>query len=176
MKKILILFIIAMVFFASCTPYKNLERQQYKIAQLEKENFEVVNNIVFWRFIYDDNENIEKLKNNPRLKFETDTTGYIIRTNFNDKKLNDFTGQFKIEKKDTRYRASVFNVVFYVEPITIGGGGIAMQSITEYTIEQSLINKDGAVRSYNAYDLTGILNPHLIELFTAKEFDKEDDW
>ena len=81
MKKILILFIIAMVFFASCTPYKNLERQQYKIAQLEKENFEVVNNIVFWRFIYDDNENIEKLKNNPRLKFETDTTGYIIRKN-----------------------------------------------------------------------------------------------
>ncbi len=70
----------------------------------QNKNFVIENNLIVWKFIYDDSTNVSELKNNPRLEFKTDSTGYIKKTNFEDKKLNQLTGEFKIESKKGKYR------------------------------------------------------------------------
>lgn len=143
----------------------------------QNKNFEIVNDLIYWRYVYEDNSKLEKLKSNPKLEFITDSTGYIKKTNFNDKNLKELTGEFKIQSKDNRYRVSVYNVMFYVEPTTIGGGSVRMQTISEHTIEKSLIKNNGKIRkSYFGYNLTETLNPHLVELFTIKDYGLNDDW
>jgi hypothetical protein len=141
----------------------------------QNKNFTIEDNLIVWKKIYDDSSNILDLKNNPRLEFKTDSTGYIKKTNFEDKKLNQLTGEFKIESKNGKYRVSVFNIKFYVTPVGMYSGGISMQTISEYTIETSLIKKDGTIREkYFGYNLTETLNPHLEELFIIKKKMKSD--
>jgi hypothetical protein len=49
------------------------------------------------------------------------------------------------------------------------------QTISEYTIEESLIKKNSTIReSYLGYNLTEALNPHFTELFTIKKIIKSD--
>lgn len=125
--------------------------------------------------IYEDSTNTSELKNNPRLEFKTDSTGYIKKTNFEDKKLNQLTEEFEIESKKRKYRVSVYNIKFYVEPINLYSGGVSMQSISEFTIEKSLIKKNGTIRESSfGYNLTETLNPHLTELFTIIKKTKLD--
>ncbi|WP_131726543.1 hypothetical protein [Flavobacterium sp. Leaf82] len=102
------------------------------------------------------------MKKNPRLEFNSDSTGYIKKTNFNDDNLREMVGEFLIESKKGKYRVSVFNIKFFVEPIGLSSGGLSMQSISEYTIEKSLLKKNGAIRETSlGYNLTETLNPHL---------------
>jgi hypothetical protein len=135
----------------------------------QNKNFIIVDGLINWSSIYEDSTNISKLKNNPRLEFKTDSTGIIKRTNFNDKKLRELIGEFRIETKKSKYRVTVMNFRFFAEPIGLYGGGVSMQTISEYSIEQSLIKKNGAIRETAfGYNLTETLNPHLVELFTIK--------
>jgi hypothetical protein len=145
------------------------------ISFAQNKNFIIENGLINWKYIYEDTTNVSELKLNPRLEFKTDSTGVIKRTNFNDKKLKELIGEFKIESKENKYRVSVFNVRFFVEPIGIYGGGISMQTISEYTIEQSLIKKNGTIRESSfGYNLTETLNPHLVDLFTIKKKENAD--
>jgi hypothetical protein len=51
-----------------------------------------------------------------------------------------------------------------------------MQSLSEYSIEQSLIKKNGTIRESSlGYNLTETLNPHLEILFTIQKT-KKNDW
>jgi hypothetical protein len=135
----------------------------------QNKNFIILDGLINWVNIFEDSTNISKLKNNPRLEFKTDSTGIIKRTNFNDKKLRELIGEFKIETKKNKYRVTVMNVRFFAEPVSLYGGGVSMQTISEYSIEQSLIKKNGTIReSAFGYNLTETLNPHLVELFTIK--------
>jgi len=140
----------------------------------QNKNFTLEDRLIYWKYVYESNKDISELKNKPLLEFKTDSTGTIKKTNFNNEKLRQLVGEFKIEKKPGRYRVSVYNVRFFVEPITIGDGDISMQSISEYTIEESLIKKGKIRKSYMGYNLTETLNPHLVDLFTIKEIKKED--
>lgn len=109
-------------------------------------NFIVENELINWRYIYESSTNISEMKNNSRLEFAVDSTGYIKKTNFEDKKLNQLTGEFKIESKKGKYRVSLFNIKFFIEPVGLYSGGISMQTISELTIEKSLIKKNGTIR------------------------------
>jgi hypothetical protein len=140
------------------------------LAFSQNKNFTIENDLITWKFVYEDSTNVLELRNNARLEFVTDSTGYIKKTNFEDKKLKQLIAEFKIESKKTKYRVSVFNVKFFVEPIGLSSGGLSIQTISEHTIEASLIKKDGTIReSYFGYNLTETLNPHLVELFTIKK-------
>lgn len=142
----------------------------------QNENFSIQDGLIYWQKVYETSKDINNLKSNPRLEFVTDSTGKIKKTNFNDKNLRELTGEFLIESKDNRYRVSVFNVVFYVEPTTLKSSSIEMQTISEYTIEKSLIKKNGTIRErYLGYNLTETLNPHLESLFSIKD-KEQDDW
>jgi hypothetical protein len=141
----------------------------------QNKNFTIEENLIVWKHVYEDSTDISKLKDNPRLEFKNDSTGYIKKTNFENKKLNQLTGEFKIESKKGKYRVSVFNIKFFVTPVGMYSGGISMQTISEFTIETSLIKKDGTIREkYFGYNLTETLNPHLEELFLIKKKDKSD--
>ncbi len=145
------------------------------LALSQNKNFTVENGLIHWKYVYEDSRSISELRNNPRLEFLTDSTGTIKKTNFEDKRLNQLTGEFRIESKNGKYRASVFNVKFYVEPTGLYSGGISMQTISEFTIEKSLIKKDGTIReSYLGYNLTERLNPHFTDLFLIKDKSKSD--
>lgn len=145
------------------------------IGFTQNKNFVIEDKLIVWKLIYEDSSNASELKNNPRLEFKTDSTGYIKKTNFEDKKLNQLTAEFKIESKRGKYRISVYNIKFFVDPIGLYSGGIAMQTISEYTIEKSLIKKNGTIReSYLGYNLTEKLNPHFVDLFTIKKVTKSN--
>jgi hypothetical protein len=157
MKKILIISI----FILSITGYA------------QNKNFVIENNLIVWKFIYEDSTNISELKNNPRLEFKTDSTGYIKKTNFEDKDLRKFVAEFKIESKKNKYRVSAYNFIFDVEAVlleTIKG----MEPT--YTIESTFLKKDGTIRKALAfgYNLTETLNPHLVKLFTIEKNVKSD--
>ncbi len=136
----------------------------------QNKNFVIVDKQIVWQNVYEDSTDLKELKNNTRLDFKTDSTGYIKKTNFENKRLNQLTGEFKIESKKDKYRVSVFNIKFYVEPIGLYSGGISMQTISEFTIEKSLIKSDGSIKKTSmGYNLTETLNPHLVDLFTIKK-------
>jgi hypothetical protein len=142
----------------------------------QNKNFSVENNLIIWRLVYQDSTKISELKKNPRLEFRSDSTGYIKKTNFNDDNLREMVGEFLIESKEGKYRVSVFNIKFFVEPIGLSSGGISMQSISEYTIEKSLLKKNGTIRETSlGYNLTATLNPHLTELFLINK-NASTDW
>lgn len=146
------------------------------ISIAQNKNFNLEDGLILWKLVYNDSTDVSQLKNNLLLEFETDSTGLIKRTNFNDKKVKDLEGEFKIESKENKYRVSVYNVRFFVEPMNLYGGGMSMQTISEYTIEESLIKKDGSIRKSSlGYNLTETLNPHFVDLFTIKER-KTSDW
>lgn len=139
----------------------------------QNKNFIVENSLINWRYVYEDSTNISKLRNNPRLEFISDSTGYIKKTNFEDKNLRKFIAEFKIEAKKNKYRVSAYNFIFDVEAVlleTVKG----MEPT--YTIESTFLKKDGTVRKTLAfgYNLTEILNPHLVELFTIKKIIKSE--
>lgn len=141
----------------------------------QNKNFIIEDKLIIWKLVYEDSTSISELKSNPRLEFITDSTGYIKKTNFNDKKVKQLIAEFKIESKKGKYRVSIFNVKFFVEPIGINSGMFSTQTISEHTIEESLIKKNGTIReSYLGYNLTETLNPHFVELFTIKKLIKSE--
>ena len=141
----------------------------------QNKNFIIEDKLIIWKLVYEDSTSISELKSNPRLEFITDSTGYIKKTNFNDRKVKQLIAEFKIESKKGKYRVSIFNVKFFVEPIGINSGMFSTQTISEHTIEESLIKKNGTIReSYLGYNLTETLNPHFVELFTIKKLIKSE--
>ena len=141
----------------------------------QNKNFTIEDKLIFWKLVYEDSTSISNLKYNPRIEFLTDSTGRIKKTNFNDKKLNQLTAEFKIESKRGKYLVSVFNFKFFVEPVGLYSGGISMQTISEFTIEKSLMKKNGQIRESSlGYNLTETLNPHLVELFKIKKLIKSE--
>jgi hypothetical protein len=145
------------------------------IGFAQNKNFVIEDKLIVWKLVYEDSTNISELRNNLRLEFITDSMGHIKKTNFENKKLNQLSGEFKIESKKGKYRITVFNIKFFVEPIGLYSGGMSMQTISEYTIEKSLMKKNGTIRESSlGYNLTETLNPHFIELFTIKKTIKSE--
>lgn len=146
------------------------------LSYSQNKNFSIEDNLIVWSYIYEDSLSVKNLMNNPRLEFRNDSTGIIKKTNFEDKKLNQLTGDFKLESKKGKYRVNVFNIKFYVDPIVLSSGEISMQTISEFTIEKSILKKDGTIREKSlGYNLTETLNPHLIDLFKIKK-KRGTDW
>jgi len=160
MKKILLIFFLG----------------QNTLSYSQNKNFSIVDNLIVWKYVYEDSLSVKNLMNNPRLEFRNDSTGIIKKTNFENKKLNQLTGDFKIESKKGKYRVNVFNLKFHVDPVGLSSSKISMQTISEYTIEKSILKKDGTIREKSlGYNLTETLNPHLIDLFKIKN-KPNTDW
>ena len=43
----------------------------------QNKNFIIEDKLIIWKLVYEDSTNISELKNNPRLEFSTDSTGFI---------------------------------------------------------------------------------------------------
>ncbi|SHG73325.1 hypothetical protein SAMN05444372_10980 [Flavobacterium micromati] len=146
------------------------------VSLAQNKNFIISQNFITWKFIYEDSESILKLKNNLGLQFKTDSTGFIKRTNFNDRKLLKLEAEFKIEFKINRYRVSVYNIKFIEDPAVISNDSLLLQVINERTIEQKLLTRKGLIRGSSfGYNLTEILNPHFVKLFRIND-DLDSNW
>jgi len=142
----------------------------------QNKKFTVEDDLIIWKNVYEDSLSTAIIKNNPRLYFETDSTGYIKKTNFNNDRIREMTAEFKIESKIVKYRVSVYNIKMFVDPIGLDMGGITMQSISEYTIEKSILKSDGTIKkSKYAYGLIDTLDYYFTELFTIKNT-KRNEW
>lgn len=146
------------------------------LALSQNKNFTVENGLIHWKYVYEDSRSISELRNNPRLEFLTDSTGTIKKTNFNDKNLRQMVAEFKIESKLGKYRVSIFNIVFTMEDIIFGTGGVSMKTPDTYTIEYTFLKKDNTIRKSLAfgYNVTEVLNPHFTDLFLIKDKSKSD--
>jgi hypothetical protein len=146
------------------------------ISSAQNKNFILDQNFISWKYIYEDAESILKLKNNLGLQFKTDTTGFIKRTNFNNRKLLKLEAEFKIESKKNRYRVCVYHIKFIEEPTIINTDSLLLQVINEHTIEQKLLTRNGLIRGSSfGKNLTEILNPHFVELFRIRQ-DSDSNW
>jgi hypothetical protein len=138
----------------------------------QNKNFVVEDRLMVWKLVYEDATPISALKNNLRLEFITDSTGFIKRTNFENRRLNQFTAEFKIESKKGKYRAMVHNIIFFEDLVPTKA---AFQAIPEYTIESQFMKNDGTIRkSLWGLNLTEILNTYFTELFTIKKTNNSD--
>ncbi|KDN55889.1 hypothetical protein [Flavobacterium seoulense] len=138
----------------------------------QNKNFVVEDRLMVWRLVYEDPTPISALEKNFRLEFVTDSTGFIKRTNFENRRLNQFTAEFKIESKKDKYRVSVHNIIFFDDLIRTK---TTFQTIPEYTIESQFMKNDGTIRKAPwGLNLTEILNTYFTELFTIKKTDNSD--
>jgi hypothetical protein len=141
------------------------------IAFGQNNNFIVEDSLIIWRKVYENSKNFLELKNNPRLEFKTDTTGFIKKTNFSNDKLYELVGEFRIEFKENRYRVSIFNIRFYKIGTNTVENAKELESTTDVSIEKVALKRNGNVREYTA---TEELNRHFINLFTIKAKGKSD--
>ena len=88
--------------------------------------------------------------------------------------MNDLKAEFKIESKQNKYRVSVYNIRFFVTPVSLYIGNMSTESNTEFTIEKSILKQDGTVRKYAGYNLTATLNPYFVDLFTIQKTETEN--
>ena len=139
----------------------------------QNKNFFVEENLIKWRYVYNDSTDISLLKSKALLEFKTDSTGVIKKTNFNDNKLRRFVADFKIEKKDKKYRVTVFNFVDEIEEVMVA----TMNANRTYPIEYTFLKKDGTIKKSLAlgFNWTETINPYLFSLFEIKE-KKDKDW
>jgi len=138
-------------------------------------SFSIESGLIFWKNIYENSEDLNELKTNPRIEFTSDSTGIIKKGNANPKFHQESSAEFKIEVKDERYRVSVFNIRFYnTTQISLYG---VSTDITDYGIEEFLIDKKGAIKTRKNQVLTmDLLDAFFLDLFTIKTQGKKDDW
>lgn len=137
----------------------------------QNNNFIVEDSLIIWRKVYEDVENFSELKNNPRLEFKTDSSGFIKKTNFSNDRLSELVGEFRIECKENRYRVSVFNIRFYRIGSNTVENAKELETTTDFPIEKVALKRNGTVREYT---VTEELNRHFINLFTIKAKVKRD--
>jgi len=139
----------------------------YNISHSQNENFIVNNKIINWNLVYNDSNDIKLLKNKQLLDFATDSTGYIKKTNFSDKKLQTITAEFKIQTKENRYRVTVFNIVIYNDPIMVKSYHVP----ETLPLEDTFLKSDGTIRKQLVfgYNFTELFNPYFTDLFTIKK-------
>lgn len=142
----------------------------------QNKNFTIENNLITWKFVYEDSTSVKELRNNPRLEFKTDSTGYIKKGSTGSKKLYPYTAEFKVEQKKGKYRITVYNIVSYNDsPITINSGSFSVPTSSEYTAETALIKSNGKIKeSIWGVNMTEILNTHFADLFTIKKKEKSE--
>jgi hypothetical protein len=59
------------------------------ISFSQNKNFTIEDKLIIWKLVYEDSTNISELKNNPRLQFITDSTGFIKKQISMIKRLNN---------------------------------------------------------------------------------------
>jgi len=144
-------------------------------AKSQNQNLYVENDLVHWRYVYENGFGINDLMEKPKLEFFNENKGIIKKNSMNHKKVNDeITADFFVEEKDGRYRVTVNNIRFFsTTQIQIGG---ISSSITDYPVETSLLKKDNTIKpKVWGIDFSEILHNYFFELFNAKE-SKNDDW
>lgn len=141
----------------------------------QTENFSVENDFLTWKFIYNEDLDIDQMKSNPRFSFMNDSTGIINKGSVNNKNIkHEYTANFKVESKANKYRVTINNIRFYNE--TQINFGMFESNVTDYPIETPALNKKGEIKApKRGPSLTEIMNNHFMELFKMKHKTK-DDW
>jgi hypothetical protein len=143
------------------------------ISFAQNKNFIVNDKVINWNLVYNDSANINNLRNKQLLNFTTDSTGFIKKTNFSDRKLQTITAEFNIQKKENRYKITVFNIIVYYDETLKRSF-----AIPEYLpLEDTFLKSDGTIRKQLVfgYNFTELFNPYLEDLFTVKK-QQSTDW
>lgn len=145
------------------------------ISLSQNKNFVIENGLVYWKNIYETPIKLETIKTNPRLDFTTDSTGVLKKGLPHKKYKEEIKAEFKIEKKDNKYRVSVFNIRF-IDSFEITLYGVTNKS-EDTSIETYLIrSKDGEIRkNKKAIEMLDLLNDYLINIFDSNK-EKKKDW
>ena len=141
------------------------------ISYAQNNNFVVEDSLIIWRKVYEIDKNFSEIKNNPRLEFKTDSSGCIKKTNFSNDGLDELVGEFRIEFKANRYRVSVYNIRFYKIGKNTVENASALETTTDFAIEQVALKRNGTVREDSTVKE---LNRHFTSLFTVKQPIKTD--
>lgn len=138
-------------------------------------NFKIEDNLIKWQYVYNDSLNIHILKSNVNLEFITDFSGKLKRNNFNDEKLNDQTFEFIIEKKENKYRVTIFNIHFIPTQMAFSISGVTSMPRDIIRIEETLLKNNKIKKTFWGVNLTEILHPHYFDLFIMKK-QKDNQW
>ena len=137
-------------------------------------NFKIEDNLIKWQYVYNDSLNIDNLKSNLNLEFITDFSGNVKRSNFNDEKLNDQTSEFIIEKKENKYRVTIYNIKIIPTQMAFSMNGVTSMPKDIIRIEEILLKNNKIKKTFWGVNLSEILHPHYFDLFVMKQKIKED--
>lgn len=165
----------------------------------QAENFIINNSQVQWQKVYetakpfDEVKMLFKEKNNIVIieQTENSVSGEIKNLTMNYKKAgftymgtpiilnetNKYSGFFKIDFKDGRYRATVRNLTSEGMNMTLYGGGLGLGSNLNTTLEQLTLNNKGEMRK-NFPKVNGkIIDTTFTILFDLNNIEeKNDNW
>ena len=141
------------------------------------ENFTLSNNQVKWNKVYESSKTLQDVKNEiggrNNLKIieenENSIIGEFSNLTMDYKKAgftymgtpivlnetNKFSGSFKIEFKENRYRATIWNLNSKGMNMTLYGGGLGLGSELSTNLEELLLKKGNTEFRKNAYKVVG---------------------
>ena len=170
------------------------------ITSAQIENFTLNNRQVTWNKVYETPKTkeivINEIESRNNLKITTVTDNSIVgefsNLTMDYKKAgfsymgtpiilnetNKFSGSFKIEFKDNRYRATIWNLISKGMNTTLYSGGLGLGSEITTSLEQLLLKNNREEFRKNAYKVNGkIIDTTFINLmdFTVETI-KNDKW
>lgn len=164
------------------------------------ENFVIEGTQVSWEKVYQTEKNleqvIESLKNRNNLLIKEKTANSIegeisnlimdyrkagfsrMGTPFVLNDDNKYSGYFKIEFKEGKYRATARNITSKGASLTLYSGGIGMGSNLDTSLEKMALNNRGEVRKAFPKLAGKIINTTFVNLFDFTKIDeiKKEDW
>lgn len=169
-------------------------------ASAQIENFTLNNRQVTWNKVFESHKTLEIIKkeieskNNLKITSITDNSfiGEFSNLIMDYKKAgfsymgtpiilneaNKFSGSFKIEFKENRYRATIWNLSSKGMDMTLYGGGLGLGSEITTSLEQLLLKNNREEFRKNFYRVNGkIIDTTFINLmdFTGETI-KNDKW
>lgn len=160
----------------------------------QMENFVIDGSQVSWQKVYDTDktfdEVVSSIKNRNNIIVKVEKENYIegeisnlimdyrkagfsrMGTPFVLNDDNKYSGYFKIEFKDGKYRASARNITSKGANLTLYSGGLGMGSNMDTSLEKMALNNRGEVRKVFPKLAGKIIDTTFINLF---DFTKKDD-
>jgi hypothetical protein len=147
------------------------------------ENFEIENNVIVWRKVFeiDSIDVIATFHENLKLKFNKDNSGTVSNLSLNCKGTSiqlgaNFNLDFRIDLKDGKYRVTATNFIFE-SPMQFSSGMVSTSRMN-YNLEYFLLKKNFTLRkNFQVKADLECMNKVLTDLFTIKSIlPNNDKW
>lgn len=142
--------------------------------------FSVENSIITWEKVYtlEENQSIDDLKNNLKLKMNSDGYGTVYDNQCKCRAASEYLGwnfnyDYRVEQKENRYKVTIANIIF-IDGITMSLYGVTTtQQSTPF--ENYILKKTGELKTgFQTKSNLECLDNYFTKQFTILKVNKKD--